>query len=131
MHIPVFLLPHPADAGSDGDACEQHRADRHAGDDASHGVVRLEHVVVQPSKDVTDAHQGSDDGCAGERDGALLQVADAPNLRELRIDLVIWSCMHMHVPVASAYACACACVFLLSFAQARWRSIYSSWTLRR
>ena len=81
-------LPHPADAGGDGDACEQHRANRHAGDNASHGAVGLEHVVVQPSKDVTDAHEASDDGCAGERDGALLQVADAPNLRELGIDLV-------------------------------------------
>ena len=100
LHIPAFLLPHPADAGSDGDACEQHRADRHAGDDASHGAVSSEHIIVKSAENVTDAHQGSDDGCAGERDGALLQVADAPNLRELRIDL--W------LTYMVMYACACA-----------------------
>ena len=81
-------LPHPANAGGDGDAHEQHRADRHAGDDAGHGAVGSEHIVVKSAENVTDAHQGSDDGCAGECDGALLQVADAPNLCELRIDLV-------------------------------------------
>eukprot|EP00964_Phaeocystis_antarctica_P038112 scaffold21819_cov65-Phaeocystis_antarctica.AAC.1 len=80
-------LPHPADAGGDEDTHEQHRADRHAGDDAGHGAVNSEHVVVQPGKDVADAHEGSDESCAGERNGALLQVAYAPNLCELRIDL--------------------------------------------
>eukprot|EP00964_Phaeocystis_antarctica_P038258 scaffold21899_cov63-Phaeocystis_antarctica.AAC.5 len=73
--------------GGDEDAHEQHRADRHAGDDAGHGAVNSEHVVVQPAKDVSGAHGGSDDGCAGERDGTLLQVAYAPNFCELRIDL--------------------------------------------
>eukprot|EP00964_Phaeocystis_antarctica_P018388 scaffold10159_cov63-Phaeocystis_antarctica.AAC.4 len=80
-------LAHPADARGDGDAHEQHRANRHAGDDAGQGAVGSERVVVQPAKDVAGAHKGSDDTCAGERDGALLQVADAPNLRDLRIDL--------------------------------------------
>eukprot|EP00964_Phaeocystis_antarctica_P021282 scaffold11805_cov65-Phaeocystis_antarctica.AAC.3 len=74
-------------SGGNEDAHEQHRADRHAGDDSGEGAVDSEHVVVQPAKDVAGAHRGSDDGCAGERDGTLLQVADAPNLRELRIDL--------------------------------------------
>ena len=80
-------LPHPADAGGNEDAHEQHSTDRYAGDDAGHGAVGSEHVVVQPAKDVAGAHGGSDDGCTGERNGALLQVADAPNLREFRINL--------------------------------------------
>eukprot|EP00964_Phaeocystis_antarctica_P053779 scaffold31588_cov64-Phaeocystis_antarctica.AAC.6 len=60
-------LPHPADAGGDGDGDddhEQHRADRHAGDDAGHGAVNSEHVVVEPGKDVADAHEGGDESCA-------------------------------------------------------------------
>ena len=85
----AFSPPRPEDAGGDGDAHEQHRADRHAGDDGGQGAVGSEHVVVKPAEDVANAHEGSDDGGAGERDGALLQVADAPNLGELRINLVM------------------------------------------
>ena len=44
-----FSLPHPADARRDGDAHEQHRADRHASYDAGHDAVGSEHVVVQPA----------------------------------------------------------------------------------
>ena len=80
--------PRPADEGDDGDAHEQHGADRHAGDDGGQGAVGSEHVVVKTAEDVANAHEGSDDGGAGERDGAALQLADAPNLRELRINLV-------------------------------------------
>ena len=91
-HVEPKLLaispPRPADEGDDGDAHEQHRADRHAGDDGGQGAVGSEHVVVKSAEDVANAHEGSDDGGAGERDGAALQLADAPNLRELRINLV-------------------------------------------
>ena len=92
----AFSPPRPADEGDDGDAHEQHRADRHAGDDGGQGAVGSEHVVVKPAEDVANAHEGSDDGGAGERDGAPLQLADAPNLRELRINLVYRSCVHAY-----------------------------------
>ena len=64
--------PRPADAGGDEDAHEQHRADCRAGDDAGQGAVGSEHVVVKPAEDVANAHEGSDDGGAAERDGAPL-----------------------------------------------------------
>eukprot|EP00964_Phaeocystis_antarctica_P134197 scaffold98427_cov60-Phaeocystis_antarctica.AAC.3 len=94
----ALSLPHPAKKGGDRDAHEQHRADRHAGDDAGQGTVGSERVVVQPAKDVASAHEGSNDACAGERDGALLQVADAPNPGDLRLDLVpIGVCVMLEV----------------------------------
>ena len=117
----AFSPPRPADEGDDGDAHEQHRADRHAGDDGGQGAVGSEHVVVKPAEDVANAHEGSDDGGAGERDGAPLQLADAPNLGELRINLMIVmrTCLPMTFRIS-----ACASVQVQVPVQVhRWHSI--------
>ena len=42
----VFSLAHPANAGGDCDAHEQHSADSHTSDNGRHGTIGLEHVIV-------------------------------------------------------------------------------------